>query len=707
MRSRPFVLPLIALLFAALTPVSRLTAQQPAASTEYPGLETGTMWTFDVPPLEYWAKRYDFHPSPTWLDHARLAAARIPGCSASFVSSDGLIMTNHHCARACIDATAKAGEDLLGNGFYAPTRAEERKCPGMVLDQLQAISDVTDSVTAKVPAGATASAAAAARNAAIGQIEKACGQGAPDAHCEVVTMYRGGQYKLYRFRRFSDLRLVFAVEDQTAFFGGDPDNFTYPRYDLDLSMFRAYLNDAPAHPEYFKWSKNGSAEGDLVFVIGNPGSTGRLNTVAQMEYFRDTQYPGNLAQLARMLSVYEALSAADTVHAKALRNTIFGVANSQKAIKGYQAGLLDPDVMAKKRAWEASFRDRVNANADLKKRYGDAWDQIATVRRQMKALDVKHRYYSFNAYGTRLMTLAAILTRFPVETAKADSARLPGYRDANRPGLERFLYNPEPVDTLTEASMLAAWLTAMKGELPAADPVLTAALHGRSPDAAAREMVRQSKILTADARKALIQGGASAIAASADPFLALARVIDPLERDLSKQWSGLQDQEDQASERVARALLAVFGSKVAPDATFSLRISDGLVKRYPMNGTFAPAFTTLYGLYDRSASFQGAEPWNLTAKWQKARDSLNLATPINAVSTADIIGGNSGSPVINRDGEIVGLIFDENIEALPHRFLFREDSGRSVWVDSRGIVEALRKVYGATALAAELAGGNP
>ena len=686
---------------------SAAAAQRPAAApSEYPGLETGTMWTFDVPPLDYWAKRYDFHPTPTWLDHARLSAARIPGCSASFVSPDGLIMTNHHCARSCIDATAKPGEDLLANGFYAPTRAEERPCPGMTLDQLQAITDVTDSVAAKVPAGATASAAAAARNAAINKIEQACGQSAPDAHCEVVTMYRGGQYKLYRFRRFSDLRLVFAVEDQTAFFGGDPDNFTYPRYDLDLSMFRAYVNGAPAHPDYFKWSKNGAAEGDLVFVIGNPGSTGRLNTVAQMEYYRDVQYPATLAAFARQLAVFDALSNADTIHAKALRNTIFGVANSQKAIRGYQAGLLDPDVMAKKRAWESDFRARVNASADLRKRYGDAWDQIAAVRKEMRALDVTHRYHSFNAYGSRLMTLAAILTRFPTETAKPDSARLPGYRDANRAGLERFLYNPQPIDTLAETWMLAAYFTAMKNELPAADPVLVAALHGRSPEAAAREMVSQSKILTVDARKALIQGGAAAVTASADPFIALARTIDPLERALAKRWNDLSDQEDQASERVARALLAVFGTKVAPDATFSLRISDGVVKRYPMNGTFAPAFTTIYGLYDRSASFANAEPWDLTAKWQKARDSLNLATPLNAVSTADIIGGNSGSPVINKDGEVVGLIFDENIEALPHRFLFREDAGRSVWVDSRGIIEGLRKVYGASALAAELVGGN-
>jgi hypothetical protein len=360
--------------------------------------------------------------------------------------------------------------------------------------------------------------------------------------------------------------------------------------------------------------------------------------------------------------------------------------------------------MAHKREWEKNFRATVMSDPVRRRLYGDAWDSTAAVRRRLAALDVHRRYYAFGAYGTRLLGWAATLVRLPAEDAKPDSARLPAYRQANRAQLERALKSGQPVDTVVEGAILAAYFTAMARELPAADPVRRAVLAGRSPDAAAHQMVAGSTLLTVDGRTALLAGGAAAVAQSRDPFIALARVLDPLERTVQRQVTALLNQEALNDERVARALLAVYGASVAPDATFSLRISDGEVKRYPMNGTYAPAYTTMYGLYDRSLAFGGKEPWNLTARWQAARDSLNLATPLNAVSTADIIGGNSGSPVIDKDGQLVGLIFDENMEALPLRFLFSEAAGRSVWVDARGILEALRRVYGAGALADELAG---
>jgi len=689
--------------FALLAPPAR--AQAPAA-TEYPGLETGKMWTFDVPPLEYWARRYNFRPTQDWLDHARLAALRQPGCTASFVSGDGLIMTNHHCARACIESATRQGEDLLGNGFYARARTDERACQGYWIDQLLSISDVTDSVNAAVPAGAAAGRAAELRAEAIRTLERGCGAGAPDLNCQVVSMYRGGQYKLYRFRRFSDLRLVFAPEDKMAFFGGDPDNFTFPRHDADMSFYRAYVNGEPAHTEYFRWSRNGSQEGDLVFVVGNPGSTGRLNTMAQLEYLRDTQYPAQLAAYARQIAVYHAISEADAVRGNALRNTLFGLENSQKAVTGYQSGLLDVQLMNRKRDWEQNFRNRVNADAGLRRQYGDAWTGIQTARRQMAALDVRRRYYAFSGFGTRLLGYAATLVRLGPESARPDSLRLPAFRTANRAGLERALYAATPIDTTVETGLLTAYLQSMAAELPARDPVLSAALAGRSPEDAARAMVRASVIVTAEQRRALATGNAAAVTSSADPFVRLARVMDPLERDVQRQWAALVSQEAQNDERVARALLAVFGNGVAPDATFSLRISDGEVRRYPYNGTLAQPYTTLYGLFDRSFGFAGRAPWSLPPRWLAHRDSLALATPLNAVSTNDIIGGNSGSPVISRDGEIVGLIFDGNIESLPLRFLFSEARGRSVWVDSRGILEILRHVYDAGTLADELAGSR-
>jgi hypothetical protein len=688
----------------SLAAVSAARAQQ--APTEYPGIETGKMWTFDAPPLDYWARRYNFRPTQAWLDHARLSAARLPGCSASFVSADGLVLSNHHCARGCIESATRPGEDLLENGFFARSRDEERACRGMYLDQLLSITDVTDSVNAVVPAGTAPERAATLREEAIRGIQQRCSAGTPNAYCQVVTMYRGGQYKLYRFHRYTDLRLVFAVESQTGFFGGDPDNFTYPRYDLDVSIVRAYEDGQPVHTDYLRWSPNGSRDSALVFVVGNPGSTGRLNTMAEVEYLRDVQYPAGLTQLANMVRVDQGLSALSEARARALRNTLFGLQNSYKAIDGYQTGLLDPQLMAHKRRWEQDFRAKVDANPEWKRLYGTAWDDIARDERALAGIAVRQRYYSFGAYGTQLLQVAGMIVRYSSEMAKPDSARTPIFRETFRRRLEGFLYPDAPADTTAEARMLAAYFAQMAKDLPANDPLRRAALGDKAPEVAARDMVAASQILGADQRRALIQGGEAAIRASTDPFIRLALVIDPVERQISRQVTEIQSRVSQNDGRIARALLAVFGNTVAPDATFSLRISDGQVLGYPYNGTLAPPFTTMYGIYDRYYSFgaSSTSPWALAPRWLARRDSLNLATPLDAVSTNHNNGGNSGSPVINANGELVGLIFDGNIEAQPLRFLFSEAIGRSVWVDSRGIIEALRKVYDAGSLADELTG---
>ncbi|MDH3496486.1 MAG: S46 family peptidase [Gemmatimonadota bacterium] len=687
---------------AALFAAARVATAQQTPSAEYPGLETGTMWTFDIPPLDYWAQRYDFRPSPDWLNHVRLSAVRQPGCSASFVSADGLVMTNHHCARGCIEGVTRDGEDLLENGFYARTRDEERSCPNMTLDQLLSIREVTDSVTGAVPAGLSPTQAAERRAATIVDIQNRCEAQGTGLNCQVVNMYRGGKYMLYTFRRYTDVRLAFAPDGPIAFFGGDPDNFTYPRHDMDVSFYRAYDNGQPVRTDHFTWSERGASEGDLVFVVGNPGSTGRLNTMAQLEYLRDVQYPASLDALARQIAVLHELSDMDASRARAFRNRLFGLENSQKAITGYRVGLTDADRLAHKRTWEANFRARVNAKPELKQAYGDAWDQIAKIRTDLAALDARRRVATFNMFGSRLMTIAGVVVRYPTEMAKPDGERMGMFRDANRAGLERFL--AAPVDTAYERRMLAAFFTAMQDAVPATDPARRAALGGQTPAAAAQRLVAGTTLGSPSAVKQLLDGGSGAVQTSSDPVIALARVIDPIERELSTKVNDLQDREAQHDERIARALLAVFGNSVAPDATFSLRISDGVVRRYPYNGTVAAPFTTFYGLYDRWTAFSGKSPWHLPPRWIDAREKVNLATPLNAVSTNDIIGGNSGSPVINRDAEIVGLIFDGNIEQLPNRFLYREAVERSVWVDARGIVEALRNVYGAGALADELLG---
>jgi hypothetical protein len=679
---------------------------------EYPGLETGKMWTFDVPPRDYWAKRYHFTPSEGWMEHARLSALRYGnGCTASFVSAEGLVMTNHHCARACIESSTREGEDFLSNGFYAAKREDERSCQGLFLDQLQQITDVTDRVSRSAAPTADAKTAAAERAKAIKAIEDECGKTEPDAACQVVTMYRGGQYKLYRFHRFKDVRLVFAPEAQIAFFGGDPDNFTYPRWNLDMSFVRAYVDGKPAEtPHHFVWSHGGTKEGDLTFVIGNPGSTGRLNTMAQLEYLRDVQYPAQLDQLHRMIETYHSLAGSDEARGKALRNQIFGLENTQKAIAGYQSGLVDPKLMARKRDWEREFRGKVDADPALKRRYGRAWQVISDVSARRRQIDVRRRYHAAGAYGSRLLTLALGTLRYGVETAKPDSLRLVPYQEANRAGLERNLFGGAPIDATQERALLTSYFAAMQRELPTTDPVLKQALKGRTPEAAAAAMVDGATLTSGETRKALATGGAAGIAASTDPFLQLARVIDPLERALTREVNDLNDREAQANEQIARALLAVYGDRVAPDATFSLRISDGEVRRYPMNGTVAAPYTTFNGLYERASAFGEQPPFDLPSRWKERRDSLAPDTPFNGVSTNDIIGGNSGSPVINRDAEVVGLIFDGNIEMLPNRFLFTERVARSVWVDSRAIVHALRRIYDAHGLADELearAGGQP
>ena len=701
---------LLYLSLLAFVPV--LSAQKPTAPTatsaltaagEYPGLETGKMWQFDVPPLAYWKKRYNFEPSAQWLDHARLSSLRYAtGCSASFVSPDGLVMTNHHCARACIESATQEGEDLLGNGFLAAKREEERACKGIFLDQLEEITDVTSRVHTAIgtlPPGQ----ASKKRIEVIGEVEKECmAKGSPN-FCQVVTLYRGGQYKLYRFHRYSDIRLVMAPESQMAFFGGDPDNFTYPRHDIDMSFVRAYEGDKPAKVQhYFTWSTAGAKEGDLLFVIGNPGSTGRLNTVGQLEYLRDVSYPGQLATLDRNIATVKRLSE-DSVRGKALRNTLFSLQNSRKAIGGYQSGLLDSTLMQHKRAWEADFRKRVAADSVLRVRYGRAWAEIARVQTELRAIAVQRRYYQMSAYLGRLMPIAGNLARYNAEMALPDSARLSQFREANRAATERSMLQGAAIDTTVEREWMTTYLTAMREELGPADPVVKAALKGRTPAEAAADMVRRTELLTSEQRMALFQSP-DKLAASKDPYIALARAIDPLDRALARRIANLASRETAASEQVAQALLAVYGNSVAPDATFSLRISDGEVRRYPLNGTEAPPFTTFYGLYDRSISFGGEGPYALPQRWQDKKGALAMATPYNAAATNDIIGGNSGSPVINKDQEIVGLIFDGNMEMLPNRFLYTEREARSVYLDSRAIIEALRTIYDAGALADELTG---
>ena len=661
----------------------------------------GKMWTFDKVPLDYLEERYDFTPTDEWFEHVRLASLRYGGgCSASFISPNGLVMTNHHCARGCIAAVSSEEKDYDTDGFYAGSQDGELTCPGLFLDQLVGIEEVTARIDAAVPAGATDEEATEAKESEAGRIDEECEAGS-DLRCQVVSLYNGGIYSLYKYKRYTDVRLVFAPEGQAAFFGGDPDNFTYPRHDLDITLVRAYEDGQPVQPEhYFEWSESGADEGELVFVTGNPGSTGRLLTMAQLEYLRDAAYPTMLQQYDERVSVARLLSEQSPELEMRYRNLVFGIENSIKAVTGYHGGLEDPTLMKRKKTWEKSFRAAVAADSRLQQEYGGAWDEIARVNKELIAIDAERRFTSFSNF--RLLTTARDIVRLTADMAKPEAER--EYNEEQVAAIQRRINSTRPIDVEYEKRLLALRLASALDALGPDDPFIKAALQGRDPDAAAKAMYSDTQLTNVEMRTALVEGGAAAVAASEDPAIILARTVDARARELSQRAEELGAIESVNEEKVAEALFHVYGTALPPDATFTLRLSDGVVARYPLNGTYAPYKTTFYGLFDRAASFDHKDPWFVAPKWKAAKDKLDLSTPLNFVCTADIIGGNSGSPVINQNAEVVGLVFDGNIEMLPNRFLYTDEVSRTVSVHSDAIIEALRKIYNAGELADEIEG---
>ncbi len=690
----------LALFALVLTPLS-LSAQEAKDPIAESGFvkEFGTMWTFDAPPLAYWKAAYDFAPERAWLDHVRLSAVRIPGCSASVVSDQGLVMTNHHCARSCITAVSTDDVNYQATGFVAAREEDEPRCPGMTADQLQSIEDVTAKVRQAVTARATEERVAQ-RDAAIQTIQDECAA-STGLICQVVTFYQGGMYSLYRYKRFQDLRLVMAPEEEISFFGGDPDNFTYPRYDLDVTFLRIYENGRPLLAEHFlRWNAKGATEGEVVFVVGNPGSTGRMLTLAQMEYLRDVQYPHQLAQIAALIRAYRALSEQSPAAARQYENNIFSLENAQKAIRGYHSGLTDVDLMARKKRFEDDFRARIRADRQLQSNYGRAWDAIARAQAELTSFATEARYQAFG--GSTLFIMAGNLVLLPEQAAMPNDRRLPQFQEDGPDRFRSQLLRNRELDLGVETAMLTVQLSLMQEHLPAGDPVLRAALQGQSPEEAAKRLIGGTKLHTLEAREALVEGGAAAVQASDDPLIVLARVIAPLMTRHGMRQARLNTTISANAELMGQAIFAAYGKALPPDATFTLRISDGVVKGFPMNGTIAPYRTSFYGLFGRNAEFDDQPPFHLPDRWKMAVGRLDLATPVDFVSTADIIGGNSGSPLVNRKGEVVGVAFDGNIEMLPNRFIFTDEVSRTVSVHTAAITEALKKVYGAERIAEEL-----
>ncbi len=659
------------------------------------------MWTFDNPPTKLIQQKYNFTLTKEWLDHVRLSSARLnDGGSGSFVSPHGLLLTNHHVARGQLQKNSTPEHDYIKNGFYAATPDQELKTPDLEVNVLMSTEDVTARVQAAEKSGPTPEQQFAARKKIIADIERESLQ-TTGMRSDVVTLYQGGEYWLYRYKKYTDARIVFAPEQQAAFFGGDPDNFTYPRYDLDMALFRIYENGRPIDtPNYLKWNAKGVDDGDLVFVSGNPGSTQRLDTVAQLEFDRDAALPNQLKLLRNRIAILKRFSAAGAEQERKAASRIFNLENSVKAFEGDLRGLEDKHVMDTKRADEEKFKAVVNANPQWKSQYGNAWNETAEATRKASAR-LKGQY--FRSLDSDLATMAMRVVQYVTEVRKPDGERLPGYHDAQLESLRFSLFSPAPIYTDMDVARMTGALELDVQEMGANDPFLKIVLNGKAPGQVATELVNGTKLADPAVRKQLIEGGEAAVNASTDPMIVLARKLDPLRREQIKWFEdNVQSVEERAGEQLGKARFAAYGKSTYPDATFTLRLSYGTVKGYPMNGTIAPPKTTMFGLYDRAASFDYKDPFYLTSRWKEGRDKLDLSTPLDFVTTNDVVGGNSGSPVIDRNGQLVGLIFDGNIESLVGDYVYDIETNRSVAVHTAGMTEALKKLYGASWLLHEL-----
>ncbi|HEX7154768.1 MAG TPA: S46 family peptidase [Thermoanaerobaculia bacterium] len=666
------------------------------APVAIPAMADEGMWLFNKPPLRQLQERYNFTPSPAWLEHLQKSAVRFNnGGSASFVSNEGLIITNHHVGFDCIQKLSTAERDLVANGFRAKTRAEELQCPDLEINVLMSIEDVTTRVSGATKPGMSSAEAEAATRATLNAIEKESLE-KTGLRSDVVTLYQGGQYHLYRYKKYTDVRLVFAPEEDIAFFGGDPDNFEYPRFNLDISFFRAYENGKPARPDAFlKWSPEGAKEGELVVVAGHPGTTERLNTVAHLESMRDVSYPWLLNYLRRQELLLEIYSERGKENARRAKDDLLSIENARKSYDGSLGALQDPALIASKRADEQRLRQTGLA--------GDAFDMIERAVAKSRAIYVERQMLSSGyAFGGDLFNKARAIVRLAEETAKPNAQRLREYRDSNLESLKYGLLADSPIygdlETAKLADSLSFWMESMPG-----DPLIAKVLNGKSPRQRAVELVQGTGLANPAIRKELVEGGKAKIDASKDPMLVVARLVDARARELRKQQEEeVQEPLRQAYAKIANAKFRAGGENLYPDATFTLRLSFGAVKGYRLDPYVQPWSTTFAGLYDRSAQHEREEPWDLPKSWTDAQSKIDLKVPFNFVATIDSVGGNSGSPVVNRNGEFVGILFDGNPSTLGYSFAYQDVDARAIAVHGRGILEALKSVYGATELLTEL-----
>lgn len=683
----------------------RVLASVLASSLVAVALADEGMWLLTRPPVKVLKENYGFEPTPAWLEHVQKSCVEM-GASGSLVSPDGLVMTNHHVGSGQLEKLSTPQQNLIETGFYARTRAEELECADMEVRILWSVDDVTEQVNAAVSPGLSAADAYTARRKAMTQIEQA-GQDATGLDCEVVTLYLGARYHLYRYKRYTDVRLVMAPEKSIAFFGGDNDNFEYPRFNLDLCFFRIYENDQPLKCEhYLRWSRTGAADGELTLVLGHPARTQRRYTVDHLKFLRDVDSPAKLSTACRqevLLSIFRGRS---DEQARIAEGDYFGYQNWRKALRGMYVGLLDPQLWIQKRAEEEQLRAWVNANPQRKADWGAAWDKITAAEKTYREFYLRYNELrGGRVFGADLFTHALTLVHLADELPKPSADRLREYRDSELDSVYLDLYSPAPIYDELEMERMESGLTRLAELFGGEDPLVVQALGGLAPRARAEQLVRGCTLKDVDSRRKLATGGKPALAAAQDPMLALARLIDAPARTLRTRYEDeVESIERESYAKIGAARFARHGEDVYPDATGTLRLSFGPVRGYKEDGRDIPPFTTLGGLYERWQQRHGQPPFDLPQRWIDGKHKLNLATPFNFVCTADIIGGNSGSPVVNRAGEVVGLIFDGNLQGLAWDVTYSDTQGRAVAVDARAIFEALRNLYGAAALVHEIEG---
>ena len=704
-----------AMLFVGCSSTQEMTPYQKAKQEKLESIEAqrfdnGRMWTFDYPPLEYFKEEYKFNADKAWMDDVRMSALRFATwCSASFVSADGLVMTNHHCGRDPVEQVSKEGENLTVHGFIANTLEDERKVDGLFVEQLVEIRDVTSQVIAAMDAADTDEARLAARDKKISELEESLAEETGN-RCQLVTFFNGGKYSAYIYKRYDDVRLVFSPELSLGFFGGDDDNFTYPRYTLDCNFFRVYDEDGkPLKTDhYFKWSANGPADGELVFTVGNPGSTSRLSTAAQLEFNRDVQFPWIANLLDDYVDVLKKYMAIHPEQKEEMTNRLFSIANSQKAYRGQLDGLENDVLMQRRKDFDRKFRAQIMAKPDLAAKYGHLWDEIADARQKVRDVAPDLLALRFEVLGPpEYLNQAMSLARLTEELKKSEEDRGKAYQGKALDLTLRSLKKYHSADMDMERLTLTKKLMMMKRMLGADDPLVQYAFKGQNCGDAAKRLLSESILVDSVKFEAFAAGFPESIAASDDPFIVIARMALPRREAASDVANAVRAKDQVNNSLLGRALFEIYGTSIPPDATFTLRISDGIVDGYAYNGTKAPSHTTFYGLYDRHYSFPDDEQWALPERWLNPPADFNMQTPLNFCSTNDIIGGNSGSPLINRNKEIVGLAFDGNIESLPGEFIFAPEMGnRTVSVHSSAMIEAINHIYKLERLAKELRAGK-